>query len=142
MANGYDGPSQITDLGGLPDKQGVEDLAAAGDVSLGKGGNEPSVSPGPARIAPANESLNLGGGVSEFIQNAQGPGNIASDKLKFGLGAGPSPMVLTEQQQQRASAVQRAMEVFEETSIPAVRKAAAEILKGAVHSDMQGDDDE
>ena len=34
MANGYDGPSQITDLGGLPDKQGVEDLAAAGDVSI------------------------------------------------------------------------------------------------------------
>ena len=51
-------------------------------------------------------------------------------------------MVLTEQQQQRASAVQRAMEVFEETSIPAVRKAAAEILKGAVLSDLQGDDDE
>jgi len=135
-------PSQITDLGGLPDKQGTEDLAAAGDVSLGTGGTKPPVSPGPAKIAPQPEqSLGLGG-VSEFIKNGQGPGNLASDKLQFGLGDGPTPMVLTEQQQQRASAVQRAMEVFEETNIPAVRKAAAEILKGAVLSDMQGDDDE
>jgi len=110
-------PSQITDLGGLPDKQGTEDLAAAGDVSLGTGGNEPSVSPGPARIAPANESLNLGGGVSEYIANSGTQGNIPSDGLSFGQGQGKPLQPMTEIEQQRSTAVDKALYVYQHSTI-------------------------
>ena len=139
MANGYDGPSQITDLGGLPDKQGVEDLAAAGGVSLGTGGNEPSVSPGPARIAPANESLNLGGGVSEYIANSGDQGNFASDGLTYGQGQGKPLQSMTEIEQQRSTAADKALYVYQHSTIPAAKFAAAQVLRGIVISQIQGD---
>ena len=55
MANWYDGPSQITDLGGLPDKQGVEDLAAMVRRG-GEGGAE--VDMGVKLQKQANKTLN------------------------------------------------------------------------------------
>jgi len=137
-----DGPSQITDIGGLPygDKEKVEGLAAESGVSLGMQGdtNVPGTA---ARIAPAPpESFNVGN-VSDYVANAANQGGLASDGLPFGQGMGPAAPEITELEQQRKSAVDNALEIYANTKIPAVRVAAAKIIEGAVISQMQGDDE-
>ena len=138
-----DGPSQITDIGGLPygEKQNVENLAAEGGVSLGtKGGTD--VPSGPARIAPQPPgNLNIGG-ASDFIMNAGSQGNLASDGLSFGQGMGPAPLPMSELEQQRKGALDDALEIYSKTKIPAVKAAAAQVIRGAVISQLQGDEDD
>ena len=141
MANGYDGPSQITDVGVGAGKGELEEIAAASDISLGMEGDNPSSSNGPARIAPTPErSLNLGS-VSDYVANAGNQGGIASDKLSYGQGLGPDAMHLTEQEQTRKTAIDNALDIYSNTKIPAVRAAAAQVIQGAVISQLQGDED-
>ena len=140
-----DGPSQITDLGGLPygGKQAIENMASQNGMSLGmQAGQEvPNVQTGPKRIAPKpKQSLGLGS-VADFVKNSPSRGGLPTDKLSFGLGAGPDMPAITELQQQRKTAVDRAVDIFANTKIPAVRSAAAQIIRGAVISEMQGDDE-
>tara|TARA_R100000458_G_scaffold28382_1_gene25913 strand:+ start:59 stop:475 length:417 start_codon:yes stop_codon:yes gene_type:complete len=132
-------PSQITDIGAGAGKGELEEIAAAGDISLGMKGD--TVSPGPARIAPKPQgSLNLGG-ISDYVANAPNQGGIASDKLPFGQGLGPDAPVLTEQEQVRRNAIDNALDIYANTKIPAVRAAAAQVIQGAVISQLQGDED-
>ena len=60
MGNGYDGPSQITDVGLGSSKGPIEDLAAAGDVPLGFEGDTPSVTPGPSPLVEVPSLVLLG----------------------------------------------------------------------------------
>nr|BAR34413.1 hypothetical protein [uncultured Mediterranean phage uvMED] len=136
-----DGPSQITDIGGLPygDKEKMEGLASEGGVSLGMQGDT-NVAGTPAIVAPQPpENFNVGN-VSDYVANAANQGGLASDGLPFGQGMGPAAPEITELEQQRKSAVDNALEIYANTKIPAVRVAAAKIIQGAVISQMQGDD--
>ena len=136
-----DGPSQITDIGGLPygDKEKMEGLASEGGVSLGMQGDT-NVAGTPAIVAPQPpENFNVGN-VSDYVANAANQGGLASDGLPFGQGMGPAAPEITELEQQRKSAVDNALEIYANTKIPAVRVAAAKIIQGAVISQMQSDD--
>ena len=48
---------------------------------------------------------------------------------------------MTELEQQRATAVDNAMDLFANSKIPAVKAAAAQVIRGAVISQLQGDDE-
>jgi len=133
------GPSQITDVGAGAGKGELEEIAAAGDISLGMGGDNPSG--GPAKIAPTpQKALNLGS-VSDYVANAGNQGGVVTDKLSFGQGLGPDAMPLTEQEQTRKTAIDNALDIYANTKIPAVRAAAAQVIQGAVISQLQGDED-
>tara|TARA_R110002012_G_scaffold77898_1_gene198636 strand:- start:89 stop:511 length:423 start_codon:yes stop_codon:yes gene_type:complete len=138
-----EGPSQITDLGGLPSggKQEIENMASNAGMSLGVQGDNPLPGAGAQRMSPqAPESLSLGG-IGDFVANSPNQGGLASDGLPFGQGMGVQAPAMTELEQQRATAVDNAMDLFANSKIPAVKAAAAQVIRGAVISQLQGDDE-
>lgn len=138
-----EGPSQITDLGGLPSggKQDIENMAANAGMSLGVQGDNPVPGARAQRIAPqAPGSLSLGS-IGDFVANSPNQGGLASDGLPFGQGMGVQAPAITELEQQRATAIDNAMDLFANSKIPVVRAAAAQVIRGAVISQLQGDDE-
>jgi len=125
-------PSQITDLGGLPDKQGTEDLAAAGDVSLGTKGNDfktPNVNPS---LLPSPQGLGIGT-ASDFIAQGANKGGIISDRLSHGEGL-PRTEPLDPNLQSKIDIVKNATDIANSTNIPEIKAHAIAIVNNVVEA--------
>jgi hypothetical protein len=129
MANGYDGPSQITDVGLGSSKGDIENLADVGGVSLGFEGDTPPVDAvSPAPSLNEEPSLQLQG-VQDYITNGPALNNIPSDGLDFGLGEGSTP-TLDENQalQEQKLLIHKAMDMMQ-SDIPLVKAMASSVIR-------------
>ena len=130
------GPSQITDVGLGAGKGEIEDLAAAGDVSLGFEGEAPA-KPNPNIVAPAQpQTLGLGS-VGEYLSNSPTQGNIASSGLPFGMGD-PAPLPQVDATTQTyIDEINKAVHIFENSNIPLARFTAAQRIQHLIREKYQ-----
>jgi hypothetical protein len=134
------GPSQITDVGAGAGKGELEEIAAAGDISLGMGGDTPPVAPGPSPMVE-EPSLQMQG-VQDYITNGPALNNIPSDGLDFGLGKGPTP-TLDENQaiQEQKLMIHKAMDMMQ-SDIPMVQAIASNIIRKVIAHKMVSKSDD
>tara|TARA_R100000458_G_scaffold24944_1_gene22464 strand:+ start:483 stop:914 length:432 start_codon:yes stop_codon:yes gene_type:complete len=128
MGNGYDGPSQITDVGLGSSKGPIEDLADVGGVSLGFEGDTPPVNAvSPAPSLNEEPSLQLQG-VQDYITNGPALNNIPSEGLDFGLGQGPPPKFNSQALQEQKLLIHKAMDMMQ-SDIPLVKAMASSVIR-------------
>jgi len=129
-------PSQITDVGVGAGKGELEEIAAAGDVSLGMEGNTP-VGPNPNIVAPPQpQTLGLGS-VGEYLANSPTQGNIASSGLPFGMGD-PAPLPEVDPTTQTyIDETNKALHIFENSKIPLARFTAAKRIQHLIREKYQ-----
>jgi hypothetical protein len=127
-------PSQITDIGGLPQggKQAIENIAAAGDISLGTKGNNfkvPNANPG---LGARPQGFNIGT-ASDFIAQGANKGGIISDRLSNGEGR-PRIEPLDANLQSKIDIVRNATEIANTTNIPEIKAHAIAIVNNVINA--------
>ena len=125
--------AQITDIGGQDygNKIKMETEAANSGVSLGlQPTDEPQPAPPPRSLPNTGPEPNLNlGPASDFILNGPDKGNNPLDGLGFNAG-----IPLSEEGLNYKTEINKAVDLMNNSSIPMVRKAAAEFIKQAAYS--------